>query len=291
MTRHAAIVIAAAAIGAAIAGAFAGEDGAAGALMTLCLSGAAAILPGQVWTSWSFAPAIVVPLALAGAGWIAGRRAVAIRRGHDVSFAAGIVLLGVALLSPLCRLSAQLASIHMLQHVILVTLAPLTIALALRGAFDEARLPSPLRLAIGRPALTGTLYGAAIWFWHLPTTYELALLSAPVHLAMIGSLLAVSLLFWTSVVQAPRDDRRTASAALTLLTTLVHTGMLGALLTFSRGLWYPAMAPGALTWGLTPLEDQQIAGLIMWVPMGFVYIAAALGIAAARLLPGAPRAG
>src|SRR5207249_7753312 len=65
-----------------------------------------------------------------------------------------------------------------------------------------------------------------------------------------------------------------------LFATMLHTGILGILLTLSRQVWYPAQAAFAAEWGLTPLEDQQLAGLVMWVPMGLIYTAAALAIAA-----------
>jgi cytochrome c oxidase assembly factor CtaG len=93
------------------------------------------------------------------------------------------------------------------------------------------------------------------------------------HLCFLGS----ALLFWWRVL---RGGRRAAAgtAVVFLFTTAVHTSVLGALMTFSRTPWYPPYAAGAATWGLTPMSDQQLAGLIMWIPLSLVYLVAALAI-------------
>jgi cytochrome c oxidase assembly factor CtaG len=124
-------------------------------------------------------------------------------------------------------------------------------------------------------------YGAAIWIWHITWFYEAALASASIHLVFVASLLFVSFWFWREVISAPAGALGTTG--FVLLATLIHTGMLGALLTFSRQVWYPAMTPGALLWGLEPLEDQQLAGLIMWIPMGAIYLIAGLLVVSAHL--------
>lgn len=105
-----------------------------------------------------------------------------------------------------------------------------------------------------------------------------------VHLAFVASLLGASFWFWHLVIRA--SSQAVGAAALALLATMIHTGMLGALLTFAPRPWYPLMQTGALTWGLLPLEDQQLAGLIMWAPMGVIYLVATLALLRARLIPG-----
>ena len=199
-------------------------------------------------------------------------------RARRLSFAvAGLLLLAAALVSPLCRLAATLVSAHMAQHIVLVALAPPLLALAL--PVRRRGLAAPARLG-----LWTALYGGAIWLWHLPPVYEAALQGRAAHLLMYGSLLLAAGGFWLSILAAARSgDSQPGLALLALLVTFVHTGLLGALLVFARGLWYPLLAPGARAWALTPLEDQQLAGLIMWIPMGTAYLVAALTVAASRL--------
>jgi putative membrane protein len=92
-----------------------------------------------------------------------------------------------------------------------------------------------------------------------------------------ASFVASAYLFWSAVVH-PRRRAALGLSIVYLFTTAVHTGVLGALLTFARAPWYPAYATTAAGWGLTPLEDQQLAGLVMWIPASFVYLVAALAI-------------
>ncbi|RAI42849.1 cytochrome c oxidase assembly protein [Rhodoplanes roseus] len=283
--------------GAALAaqpGSFAGP---AEPLLALCLAGVTAVTPATVSSAWSLAPATLLPVLILPALYLS---AVVARRREGAAppawraglFAAGWLLLAVAVVSPLCRLAANLAWAHMVQHVILVALAPPLLLLGAEGVWSRGA-PAPTRRGatwawLARPAGAGLAYGAAIWFWHVPRLYEAALRDGALHLVMLATLVGVSLVFWRSILVAARGDAGTALAATpVLLTTLMHTGMLGALLTFSSGLWFPLMAPGALAFGLSPLADQQLAGLIMWVPMGLVYMAAALGLVACGLAPGA----
>ena len=238
-------------------------------LTALCLAGAGSpTTPDALWASWSFAPATAGPLlaGLAGLLWLA-------RRGQASWLAfAGWAALALALASPLCRMAATTASAHMAQHVILVAVAPPLLVLG---------LPSPPRLSRSplRPALVSAAYTLTIWAAHAPTVYQAALLDDGVHLALLAALLGASLLFWSALF----DPANRASAAPTAALALVQTGMLGALLTFAQSPWYPVFGPGPAIWGLTPLEDQQLAGLIMWAPMAVIYLAAGLWALAALL--------
>ncbi|HXH25334.1 MAG TPA: cytochrome c oxidase assembly protein, partial [Vicinamibacterales bacterium] len=128
------------------------------------------------------------------------------------------------------------------------------------------------------PVTVSALYAGAIWLAHVPRVYQAALTDPAVHLLLVALLLAVGYLFWTTLIRGSA-----AGGILMAFAALVQTGLLGALLTFAPTPWYPVFASRAAPWGLTPLEDQQLAGLIMWVPMGAVYLAAGLA-ALARLL-------
>ena len=127
------------------------------------------------------------------------------------------------------------------------------------------------------PALAWLIHGAAIWAWHAPRLYELALRNDTVHALEHLSFVGTGILLWWGILHG-RGARRTAYAVglITVFFTAMHTGVLGALITLSHRLWYPAQASGAAAWGLTPMQDQQLAGLIMWIPGGLVHGAAAL---------------
>ena len=120
--------------------------------------------------------------------------------------------------------------------------------------------------------------GVALWLWHAPPLFEASLRSEGVHTLQHISLLATALLFWWSVLGTAKRGAQ-GGALVSLFTTMVHTGALGALLTLSSAVWYPSYAPTAPVFGLTAPEDQQLGGLIMWVPAGLVYVIVGLALA------------
>jgi cytochrome c oxidase assembly factor CtaG len=206
----------------------------------------------------------------------------AVRPCQITYFAAGWLALVVALVSPLCRMAATLAAAHMVQHVILVAVAPPLLVLG--TATILSGVPRGRGRSFATPLVAGLLYGAAIWFWHAPLPYQAALLSESVHLLMYATLVGAALLFWRSLIATTWLERdRCGGAVLSALATTIHTGLLGALLTFAPTPWYPLLAQRSVSWGLTPLEDQQLAGLTMWVPMGSIYLVGSVGLMAAWL--------
>ena len=227
-------------------------------LLSLCLAGVTRVTPDTLWQSWSFPPQVI-----AGLGFIlvAGL----LTSGRHAWLMGGWAVLAIALVSPLCRLSATLVSAHMVQFMLLVTVAPILLAASFRP---------PMRLVGSRFALNALAvgYGALIWLWHAPPVYAALLTNEALHVAGYAVIVSVSTVFWSAVIAALGRHEGTAVAAL--FATMTHTGILGALLTFSPRLLYPILAPGAADWSLTPLGDQQLAGLIMWVPGGAVYLAA-----------------
>lgn len=236
-------------------------------LATLCLASAPPVRPETFWSAWSLAPSVLLPLlaALLLARHSGGR--------ERALFLLGWLLLAVALVSPLCRLAAATASGHMLQHVILVALAPPLLVLGLPAGRWRRHLPGPLAASI--------LYAAAVWLSHAPPIYEATLLGPALHLALLGLLAAAGLAFWSALLAAPTVGH----AALMAFAAMTHTTLLGALLALSPEPWYPLFAGRTEAWGLTPLEDQQLAGLIMWVPMAGVYLAAGLTGLSKMLMP------
>jgi cytochrome c oxidase assembly factor CtaG/cytochrome c2 len=216
-----------------------------------------------------------------------------------------MVVLAVALVSPLDSMSESLLAAHMVQHLLLVMIAPPLLLLGQPGRMAMWALPSSWRqrlmgwtvahrwlgggirlarrvLAVGWVAWL--LHTAAIWGWHAPIPYQAALASSTVHFLEHSSFMVTALLVWAIVLRGATSVRTGGGAALlVLLASMVQSGGLGALLLFSRRVWYPLQAVRPTDFGLTPLQDQQLAGLIMWVPGGFIYLGAAVWVLAAWL--------
>jgi putative membrane protein len=125
---------------------------------------------------------------------------------------------------------------------------------------------------ITRPLTAWLLEAAALWIWHFPALYQATLTSDWVHAAQHLSFFFTAVLFWSALYGVGRSAMSYGTATLYVFGTAVHCSALGALLTFSAVLWYPAYTETTRSWGLTPLEDQQLGGLIMWVPTAVVFI-------------------
>lgn len=248
--------------------------------------------PHDLWSAWRFDPGIVIPLLLSAFLYARGARpALRTPRWRVVCFWAGMVWLVLALLSPLHPLGEVLFSAHMVQHeVLMLVCAPLLVLSRplvpllwgmpfewRRRVGHWCRLPVSQSVWHGltHPATAWFVHGAILWLWHAPPAFQATLRSDWIHSAQHISFFGSALLFWWSLFYAT-GSRGYGSAVLYLFTTAVHTSILGALLTFGRTLWYPAYQASAPLWGLSPLEDQQLGGVIMWVPGGVVYVVAAL---------------
>jgi putative membrane protein len=246
---------------------------------------------------------VIVPLAVSLALYTTGVARLWARAGRGrgvhvwqvACFAAAWLLLAAALVGPLHWLGGRLFAAHMIEHEILMALAaPLLVVARPIGAILWA-LPAQWRRGLGglaqKPALAAVwsrltdpliatiLHGIALWTWHIPAFYEAALASSRLHWLQHLSFLATALLFWWSLLRGRARERGYGLAVLYLFATSLHTGFLGILLALARQPLYPVQTRTALEWGLTPLEDQQLAGLIMWVPAGLVYAVAALALA------------
>ena len=210
-------------------------------------------------------------------------------------YTGGIAALLLALASPLDPLGGTLFSAHMLQHELLIlAAAPLLILgtplVALLwalppggrrrlGHWSVTTPVSALWRAVTHPASAWSLHALALWLWHAPRLYQATLTSEAVHLLQHLSFFGTALLFWWPLLH-PSPHRRLEHglAVLYLFTTAVHGSLLGAFLSLSGRVWYPAYADGAALWGLSSLEDQQLGGLIMWVPFGALYPLAAVAL-------------
>ncbi len=261
------------------------------------------LAPRNLWSAWSFEPTIVglislTTLVYALGMWNAARRAGpehAIPLWRWLAFLAGILSLVLALVSPLDALSGALFSAHMVQHLILMMISapllilgelPLAIVWALPRAWAQGLGHGLSRSrawhALISPVSAWLLFAASMWVWHASTLYEAALRNDAIHTLEHLSLLLISMLFWWILF------RRTAAEhvhygmlIVYLFTTMLHSTILGALMTFTSLAWYPYYSASVSAWGLTPLEDQQLAGLIMWVPGGVIFTLMTIGYFAA----------
>ena len=255
--------------------------------------------PHDLWTAWTFDPGVVIPLLVTALLFARGaRRSRGVTTRDMTCFWSGWTALLLALVSPLHSLGEALFSAHMAQHELLMLIAapPLVLSRPLvpllwglpftwrRAAARLARTSVVRRTWRGltEPFTAWWLHAVALWVWHVPALFQATLTSEWMHAAQHASFLGSALLFWWSLFYA-RGHTQYGLGVLYIFTTAVHTSILGALLTFAPHVWYPAYADRAAAWGLTPLEDQQIGGLIMWIPAGIVYIGAGLALFAAWL--------
>ncbi len=253
----------------------------------------------NLWSAWEFDPGVVIPLVIFGALYAFGsQKHFGQTRFQQTCFWTGWASLILALVSPLHPLGEELFSAHMTQHEILMLIsAPLLVLSRPLVTFLWA-LPMDWRKSLGRWSktdcvsktwlfLTGAftawwIHALAIWTWHVPYLFDLTLRSDLAHTAQHLSFFLSALLFWWALLYS-HGRREHGAAVLYVFTTAVHTGILGALLTFSPRIWYTPYATTTQAWGLTPLEDQQLGGLIMWVPASLVYLAAGLFLFASWL--------
>lgn len=249
---------------------------------------------------WTFDPWVVVPLfaslILYAGGTLRLWRRAGVGRGigpwQAAAYAMGWLSLVGALLSPLHWFGERLFTLHMVEHeIVMAVSAPLLVLARPGGAFVWA-LPTGLRrpvwcmvrllplrwvwAVLSAPVAATVLHGAAIWIWHVPAFFDATVQHVGIHRMQHLSFLTTALLFWWALLR--RCEPGPAAAHVVL--TMIHTGLLGALLTFAPRVLYGAQTAQSSLWGLTPLEDQQLAGLIMWVPAGTVYAGAALGFLA-----------
>jgi putative membrane protein len=211
--------------------------------------------PAEWLARWNFDPLLLGAFAVVGL--IAFGHAPAARR---IPLAAAYGLAALLFISPFCALSSALFSARVTHHVLLTAvLAPL-LALAWRH----------VRLAGSLAAWTGG-HALLFWIWHAPGLYAAALSSDALYWLMQASLVVSAFGLWATALRAP-----VPAAVAGLLVTTVQMGLLGALLTFAPAPLYAPHLASTIAWGFTPLEDQQLAGLIMWAPAAGFYLAAAL---------------
>jgi len=242
--------------------------------------------------SFTFAP--IVLLALAGYGYVYTRRwrTVHAKGGERAAprwrlalWWAGILALFLALVSPIDRLGEQLATAHMIQHLLLADAVPILFTVALtkwilrpvtRHVHRIERAAGPL----AHPVFGVVAYVGAMWLWHVPALYNAALEHGGIHVLEHLSFAAAGLLYWWHLLSPIRSRMRLGGIGpiLYMASTKILVGFLGVLLTFAPTLLYDYYEAGGTRWGLSALDDQHVAGLTMALEQSLV-----MGVALAYL--------
>jgi cytochrome c oxidase assembly factor CtaG len=253
---------------------------------------------------WTFDWWIIIPLYASAAIYLLGAQRIwrragrgrGVRRWQVTCFWCGWTCLALSLLSPLHWLGERLFVAHMVEHeMLMIVAAPLLAVARPIGAFIWA-LPQDLRAFVGRvargglvsmlwhvlrnPLVATAVHAIALWLWHMPLLYNTVLTNVAMHRLQHACFFFSAVLFWWSLFYGPLRDRGYGVAIGCLFFTSLHSAILGIFLTLARQPWYPQQGEFAALCGLTPLEDQQLAGLVMWVPPGLVYLGFALYFAA-----------
>lgn len=246
--------------------------------------------------AWSWQPPLISGILLAAALYGRGVAVLWRRAGQGavvgpsrvIAFGLGLLTVFLALVSPIDALGGVLFTGHMIQHLLLMVVAAPLLVVGAPLLPMLWSLPRRARLGAGRwwllsrrlrafvdwltaPSVGWLLYALTLWVWHVPTLYRLALRNGTVHELMHLSFLVAGLLFWWSLLQ-PLGRRRLniGMGVLYLFTTTLHSMALALLITLAEEPLYYLRSLGP--WGLSPLEDQQLAGLLMWIPPNLIYL-------------------
>lgn len=238
--------------------------------------------------SWSFDPAALLGVAVLAVLYAAGFRRARGRPRQVVCFASGLAVILLALCSPVAALDQELFSLHMIEHLLLTLVAPPLLLLGRpilpflwglpsaerRGA---ARLLHAAARLAGNPVISLTVFSVIFAIWHIPALYDAAQGANLIHYAEHTSFFVSALMFWWPVIHPQGGPRRLSKVAGIgyFSVPMLEGTFIGALLTFSAQPLYATYRAGAGLAGLSAIDDQQLAGLLMWIPGGLVYALAA----------------
>ena len=245
--------------------------------------------PGWTLDPWVTLPLVCVLLVFLIGRWRLAQRS-KLPRSRTWLFLGGWLVLTAALISPLHEGGERSFTLHMIEHELIMLVATLLLAAASAGGVLAWGLPGPLRTALGgrwrtplaalwrrltEPVTATILQALVMWAWHAPALFNRALTSQGWHITQHLSFILASLIFWRAMLDVRRGGYLVSALCL-FLTSLVE-GVLGALMALSVSPWYPAYAAMGMSGiGLDPVSDQQLAGLVMWIPGGLIHGAAAL---------------
>jgi cytochrome c oxidase assembly factor CtaG len=242
----------------------------------------AVILAASPDASWSAEPGAIALILVLGYVYVRRWRKV---RAHDGARAAptwrlwmfigGLVAIAIALLSPVDSLGHQLLLMHMVQHVILLDLVPILLILGLTKALMRPvtkRLQPIEHGPLGHPVVAVFLYVGSMWIWHIPALYDLAARNDAVHVLEHIFFLSAGLLYWWHLIGPLRTRLSTGGLGPVgyMVSTKIAVGILGIVLTFAPDALYAFYIDQPDYWGLSPTDDQAVAGLIMALEQSIV---------------------
>jgi putative membrane protein len=242
--------------------------------------------------SWSFPPAVVVALlvylAVYVARWLRSRTPNEPHPpsvGRLLAFLAGIAALAAALISPIDSLAEQLLVMHMVQHVLLLDIAPILLILGftkvlLRPATGRIHALERRAGFFATPLFAVLFYSGAVWAWHVPALYDAAARHEGIHVLEHLTFAGAGFLYWWHLLSpvSTRLRREGTTPIVYMLSTKATVGLLGIALTFAPGAFFPFYEHQPHWWGLTPADDQALAGVVMAIEQSVV-----MGIALAVL--------
>lgn len=268
-----------------------------------------AIAPSHLLKAWQPDPLILIAVLLTA--WIYARgvgrlnevgervgRGRIVETTRIAAFAAGLLTLLVALASPLDAATATIFSAHMVQHILLVAVAPPLLLLGqplmviMNGLPQRWRRPiatlpqrvptlTALLTVVTLPIVAWLLHTATLWFWHIPVLYDAAVQNERIHVVEHATFVLTALLYWWTVIPAASHARNAVGPAMGILSVFamgMQGATLGIMLTFWSTPLYPVYVGRSALWHLSTLSDQRLAGLIMWIPAGSIYVIAALAL-------------
>jgi len=236
--------------------------------------------------AWNWEPSILIGLALQAGAYLACVGPLRARfpgaqpvpQARIQTFLLGVLILFIALVSPIDTLGdGYLLTAHMIQHLLITLIAPPLLLLGTPRWLFRPLLRLPLAMPIGRalthPVVGYLLYNVTFSVWHVPQYYELTLHNLPAHILEHMMFIGTATLMWWPVF-SPLDELPALPAPLQCLYLFLQSippTILGALITFAGTVLYPTYARAPRVWGLSPETDQQLAGLIMWIPVALVF--------------------
>ncbi len=258
--------------------------------------------PDWEWDFWVVTPLAISALLYSRGVWLLWRRAGAgrgIRYWQVLCFAGGWLTLFGALCSPLHWYGEHLFTAHMIEHELLMAVAaPLLAVSRPIGAFLRAmpkkwrnaltgaarsRIVQRSRNGVLDPTIATILHAVALWVWHAPALFDATVTNEFLHRFQHISFLGTALIFWWALFRRPRSQL--GSGAIHVSATMAHMSLLGLLLAMAPRVLYQVQTAAAPEFGLTPLQDQQLGGMIMWVPAGTIYAVIAIAMLAFWLAP------
>ena len=239
------------------------------------------------WTAWHGHPSVIAGLVALTVGYLVGvgplrRRyggAARIGPGRLILFLSGVLVIFIALLSPLHELGDNyLFSAHMVQHLLLTLVVPPLLLMGTPPWLIRPLFRSAGALRIGRfltlPVVAFILFNVVFVLWHVPALYELALRERGIHILEHLMFLVAALIMWWPILgmlpEMPRPPYIGQMVYLFVQPTV--PAILGAIITFSDGVLYEWYAQAPRIWDISAHSDQQVGGIIMWVPGGLAFL-------------------